>query len=371
MPGPPTGPGPARGHSAGPSKRSELPFLGTPLGLRTTNPSLSVAESVFRDRLGTDSPSHQMQYLPTPPFSTLSTSSSRTDRLPSFRQLSRIADGGTESMETRATTSYPALPTHPSTVGAQSPAKSLPYFTGSQQSSPALGFAVGSHSLEPSTRPDSHEGFAVPLSPAVAYGSSDRSSFAHRRRSFGSGHIAPSFVPTLTTSSSNDTNVSYQSSGADSYTTTSTTPIEHSASEETPLPSNAQHSPSAGGVFTCEYPGCSAPPFQTQYLLNSHANVHSSNRPHFCPVKGCPRSEGGKGFKRKNEMIRHGLVHDSPGYICPFCPLREHKYPRPDNLQRHVRVHHVDKDKDDPLLREVLSQRPEGGNRGRRRRTGP
>lgn len=117
-------------------------------------------------------------------------------------------------------------------------------------------------------------------------------------------------------------------------------------------------------------------------------NVHSQTRPHFCPVKGCPRSEGGKGFKRKNEMIRHGLVHQSPGYVCPFCPDREHKYPRPDNLQRyasatakccmhlltryfrHVRVHHVDKDKDDPQLRDVLAQRPEGGSRGRRRRVG-
>jgi hypothetical protein len=124
-------------------------------------------------------------------------------------------------------------------------------------------------------------------------------------------------------------------------------------------------------------------------LYSSHANVHSSSRPHYCSVKGCPRGEGGKGFKRKNEMIRHGLVHDSPGYVCPFCPLREHRYPRPDNLQRcvssivginfltnmfyhrHVRVHHVDKDKDDPLLREVLAQRPEGGGRGRRRRAGP
>jgi len=67
---------------------------------------------------------------------------------------------------------------------------------------------------------------------------------------------------------------------------------------------------------------------------SSHANVHSQNRPHYCPVKDCGRSEGGKGFKRKNEMIRHGLVHRSPGYICPFCPEREHKYPRPDNLQR-------------------------------------
>lgn len=156
------------------------------------------------------------------------------------------------------------------------------------------------------------------------------------------------------------------------------------------------------GAFLCTFEGCTAPPFSTQYLLNSHANVHSSARPHYCPVKGCPRSEGGKGFKRKNEMIRHGLVHDSPGYVCPFCPDREHKYPRPDNLQRyvleellnmemidlgryglhhpdyvtdnifrHVRVHHVDKDKDDPLLREVLAQRPDGPNRGRRRRGGP
>ena len=87
-------------------------------------------------------------------------------------------------------------------------------------------------------------------------------------------------------------------------------------------------------AFKCTHPGCTAPPFQTQYLLNSHANVHSSNRPHYCPVKTCPRSVSGRGFKRKNEMIRHGLVHDSPGYVCPFCADQQHKYPRPDNLQR-------------------------------------
>ncbi|PSR74701.1 hypothetical protein BD289DRAFT_211985 [Coniella lustricola] len=124
----------------------------------------------------------------------------------------------------------------------------------------------------------------------------------------------------------------------------------------------------AEGQYTCTFEGCKAQPFQTQYLLNSHANVHSQARPHYCPVAGCTRSEGGKGFKRKNEMIRHGLVHQSPGYVCPFCPDREHKYPRPDNLQRHVRVHHPDKDKDDALLRDVLSQRPDGPSRGRRRR---
>ncbi|RAL08146.1 uncharacterized protein BO97DRAFT_224794 [Aspergillus homomorphus CBS 101889] len=136
--------------------------------------------------------------------------------------------------------------------------------------------------------------------------------------------------------------------------------FHHSAQTNGPIPA---------GTYKCRHLGCTAPPFQTQYLLNSHANVHSQDRPHFCPIDGCPRGPGGKGFKRKNEMIRHGLVHNSPGYVCPFCPDQQHKYPRPDNLQRHVRVHHVDKNKDDPALRQVLAQRPEGSNRGRRRRT--
>jgi hypothetical protein len=35
---------------------------------------------------------------------------------------------------------------------------------------------------------------------------------------------------------------------------------------------------------------------------------------------------------------------------------------------RHVRVHHVEKDRGDPLLRRILAQRPEGPLRGRRRR---
>lgn len=101
-------------------------------------------------------------------------------------------------------------------------------------------------------------------------------------------------------------------------------------------------------------------------ISSSHANVHDSNRLYFCSVASCPRGPGGKGFKRKNEMIRHGLVHDGPGYVCPFCPDREHWYPRPDNLQRHVRVHHVEISKDNPELHEVLAQQPEAGDRGRR-----
>ncbi|OTA81741.1 hypothetical protein M434DRAFT_25189 [Hypoxylon sp. CO27-5] len=176
---------------------------------------------------------------------------------------------------------------------------------------------------------------------------------------------------------SSSSNASHHRSGADYSSSSNTDTPNGSGDALTPATSITERmsidnmtNPQVG-AFVCTVPGCNAPPFQTQYLLNSHANVHSSARPHYCSVKGCPRSEGGKGFKRKNEMIRHGLVHDSPGYVCPFCPDREHKYPRPDNLQRHVRVHHVDKDKDDPQLRDVLSQRPDGPNRGRRRRGGP
>jgi hypothetical protein len=59
-----------------------------------------------------------------------------------------------------------------------------------------------------------------------------------------------------------------------------------------------------GTVYKCDIPDCTAAPFQTQYLLNSHMNVHSDTRPHFCQVPGCARGPGGQGFKRKNEMIR-------------------------------------------------------------------
>jgi hypothetical protein len=165
----------------------------------------------------------------------------------------------------------------------------------------------------------------------------------------------PPFPASLPSASSSGESQGHTGSSTDGYSTTHTTPIDSAVTDgnSRALPMPAGMAPNHHG-YTCDYPGCNAAPFQTQYLLrcvtpafalseiellvltitSSHRNVHSSSRPHYCPVKDCPRSEGGKGFKRKNEMIRHGLVHKSPGYVCPFCPDREHKYPRPDNLQR-------------------------------------
>lgn len=47
-------------------------------------------------------------------------------------------------------------------------------------------------------------------------------------------------------------------------------------------------------------------------------------------------SEATKDSNRENNMMNHRMVHESPGYLCPFCPDREHKCPRPHNLQQYV-----------------------------------
>ncbi|KAB8356503.1 hypothetical protein FH972_024086 [Carpinus fangiana] len=117
--------------------------------------------------------------------------------------------------------------------------------------------------------------------------------------------------------------------------------------------------------FKCEYEGCTASHFTSRFELNSHRYVHTENRPYFCPLTTCPRSKGGKGFKRENELTRHSLVHSSPGYVCPYCPNK--KYPRPDNLLRHVGTHHKEIQKDDPRLKDNLKRGRRSGN-GRQRR---
>ncbi|KAI4725059.1 hypothetical protein E4T49_07201 [Aureobasidium sp. EXF-10728] len=370
-------------------RRTDRPLNGRNLSLRTMTNSASMPEYTFLERANTDSPSQRSRSVhsagptslplyPLPPDDAVT--SPKNDRLlPSFHQLSKIADSATEASDTRIV-GLPNLTAYANQVVTQTVTTSQPHFPPSQQSSPPGNFALLGHLSPTNTRTDGHEMYAPSHSPA----SFSVPNHDNSRRKSAQPTRPPPFIPSMTSSTvgtgSSSENMStlqsFQGSEAGGRSTAHTTPMESTPSSfedaaRTSVP-RLQTSTSASGGFICDHPGCAAPPFQTQYLLNSHANVHSSSRPHYCPVKGCPRGEGGKGFKRKNEMIRHGLVHDSPGYVCPFCPLREHKYPRPDNLQRHVRVHHVDKDKDDPLLREVLAQRPEGGGRGgRRRRIGP
>jgi hypothetical protein len=123
-------------------------------------------------------------------------------------------------------------------------------------------------------------------------------------------------MPTPLSTTSSHTNPDTFPPSLSSHSTASTSTSVHSGINGVPLSPNYQHAGidpaidpnnpanNITGIFRCSVPGCTAAPFQTQYLLNSHANVHSDTRPHFCPVANCPRGPGGQGFKRKNEMIR-------------------------------------------------------------------
>lgn len=87
-----------------------------------------------------------------------------------------------------------------------------------------------------------------------------------------------------------------------------------------------------GNKFGYECTSCGRT-FPTPYLLSSHTLTHSSTRPYVCPIIGCPRNK--TGFKRKNEMTRHGLLHGSREYRCPFCPKEDcRRFARPDGLLR-------------------------------------
>ncbi|CAI6336067.1 unnamed protein product [Periconia digitata] len=318
--------------------------------------SSNLHELVIPARRGSDIPTRlpALQTPQSPPSEASATSPGQKQQLPSFRHLSDLAETAEQEMNRTQLPhrqSISSIGQSPTSVSRQLSITSL---------SPASGYPLSASSPGGNSDIQTRDPFLR---------TGQQLSFLSTRRPSQASDVGP-FSATLHSTTTND---SYQSSeglspgsqgprlSIDSAMTSRTLPP--------PVGPNIQHVPSHGsGGFKCDYPGCNATPFQTQYLLNSHANVHSQTRTHFCPVRDCPRSEGGKGFKRKNEMIRHGLVHASPGYVCPFCPDREHKYPRPDNLQRHVRVHHPEKDKDDAQLREVLAQRPEGGSRGRRRR---
>ena len=93
----------------------------------------------------------------------------------------------------------------------------------------------------------------------------------------------------------------------DSIITDANTADRQNSTSPEPNSNPTSASGSSGNLYKCDFPGCIAAAFGTQYLLNSHTNVHSSSRPHFCPVRGCNRGPGGMGFKRKNEMIRYVL----------------------------------------------------------------
>jgi hypothetical protein len=85
-------------------------------------------------------------------------------------------------------------------------------------------------------------------------------------------------------------------------------------------------------------------------------------------VEDCPKRFGGSapGFKRKNELVRHQLIHKELEFRCPWCN-KGHTYARPDNLQRHVKTTHPEKEQDEALIK-ILEQANNGKKRRRSRK---
>jgi hypothetical protein len=74
---------------------------------------------------------------------------------------------------------------------------------------------------------------------------------------------------------------------------------------------------------------------------------HTKDRDHYCRDPNCENSINGSkgGFKRRSELVRHCKVkHEELKYNCPWC---KKEYPRPDNLQRHVKSAHPGKQEED------------------------
>jgi hypothetical protein len=268
-------------------RRTNRTLNGRPLSLRNMTNNTSAPEYPYLERAHTISPSQRSQSMhgtASHPYSSLrsegvseeTTTSPKTDRLlPSFHQLSKIADGGTEVSDSR-TTGLPTIPAYTGQVVAQTATTSLPYFSPSQQSSPSTNFMFPGYMSPPNSRNDAHEMYAPSHSPAPFPAPI---SYNPRRKSVGNSR-PPLFHPSMTTSSigttsSSETMASLQShhsSEIGGYSTTHTTPMESPSSlDNTPKPScnltRSQTSTSIPAGFLCDYPGCGAPPFQTQYLL--------------------------------------------------------------------------------------------------------
>ncbi|KAI5240805.1 hypothetical protein E4T43_05832 [Aureobasidium subglaciale] len=225
-------------------RRSDRSMNGRNLNLRAMTNTASTPEyNTYLERDHTGSPLqrahsvHSTGHLPPGMYPPLrpegpieqTASSPQTDRrLPSFHQLSKIADSGPETGDTRAT-GLPNLATYTGQVIPQTATASHHHFAPSQQSSPSTNFMMLGHPSPTNTRNDGHEAYASSHSPASF---SAPNNFAHRRKS-AQHNRPPPFIPTMTSSSmgtgsSMETVPSLQSqhsSEGPGYSTNHTTPM--------------------------------------------------------------------------------------------------------------------------------------------------
>lgn len=203
-----------------------------------------------------------------------SASSPKTERLPSFRQLT----GQLDELAEAATAEHQRYghahrPSFSSTTG-QSPIMSTNSYSVSQQTSPVSHYA---YQMSPTSAISEPHIYGSPPTAYPPY----NSHLANRRPSLATSNV-PLLPPSLPSASSSGESNGQTSSSTEGYSTTHTTPIDQTLTAENtprpmlpPLPGMPPNQIIPPGGYRCEYPGCNAVPFQTQYLLKYHTLVPS------------------------------------------------------------------------------------------------
>ena len=186
--------------------------------------------------------------------------SPQTEKLPSFRQLSELA-AVAEQHDPRVNHQ------HSQSFGsatAQSPMLPYHYPHNSAQTSPSSHYTHSARSPS-STIVEYHYASPTQLPPQTYY--------TDRRSSVATDHTTP--LPALLPSaSSSGESGGHTSSSADGCSTAHTTPVDAPPTADgtprpllPPPPGMPQSAVMIATGYKCSYPGCSAVPFQTQYLL--------------------------------------------------------------------------------------------------------
>lgn len=266
----------------------------SPLNLRTSrsNPDMRPVPANMKfpsptlERHAQSLPEPHMVTLPvvTPASAqdTAGAASPRSERLPSFRQLTELADAAAQEPRQFAHGHSRSF----SSTTSQSPRLLFQYPPPSAQTSPINHYTINPRSPTNSISETQHNHYASPTQyPVGAYYTDRRTSAGTDSGSHFSApmppaatalsdtHNQPQFPPSLQSASSSGDSHGHAGSSTDGYSTTQTTPIDSATVDSTsrpilpPPPGMPQSAAIINGGFKCDWPGCHAQPFQTQYLL--------------------------------------------------------------------------------------------------------
>ena len=199
-------------------------------------------------------------------------------KLPSFRQLTGQLNLNELAEAAAIQGPAPQVPhsrhNSVSYSSTTAPSPRIPYhYPPSAQTSPVAQYPYSARSPTSTVSDMTHAAYGSPNqypSPTAYYADRRRSSAATE---FG----APYPIPSLPSASSSGESHGQAGSSTEGYSTAHTTPIDaaQAAEGQTPRPIPILPPPRGmpqsaiviNGGFRCDYPGCNAAPFQTQYLL--------------------------------------------------------------------------------------------------------